>query len=84
MYNLFQRRILMEDIYGVAKSWEILDKIQFRVECLGAEWSDDTQLWTVRLKNRITGEEFIRRCRILVSAVGVFGVPKTLDVDGAP
>jgi len=61
-----------------------LDKIQFRVECLGAEWSDDSQLWAVRLKNLVTGEEFIRKCRILVSAVGVFSVPKTLEVDGTP
>ena len=66
----------MKDIYGVAKRWEILDKIQFRVECLGAEWSDDTQLWTVRLKNRVTGEEFIRRCRILVSSSRSFRCSK--------
>ena len=59
-----------------------MEKIRFRVECLGAEWSDDTRLWTVRLKNRVTGEEFLRKCRILVSAVGIFGVPKDLEVSG--
>jgi cation diffusion facilitator CzcD-associated flavoprotein CzcO len=52
------------------------------VECLGAEWSDESQLWTVRLKNRVTGEEFQRKCRILVSAAGFLGTPKTLEVDG--
>jgi cation diffusion facilitator CzcD-associated flavoprotein CzcO len=73
-----------EDIRGEAKRWNILEKIRFRVECLGAEWSDDTRLWTVRLKNRLTGEEFLRKCRILISAVGVFNVPNDLDVSGLP
>ena len=71
-----------EDIHREAKRWNVLEKIRFGVECLGAEWSDDTCLWTVRLKNRVTGEEFVRKCRILVSAVGIFGVPKDLDVPG--
>jgi len=71
-----------EDIHREAKRWNILEKIRFRVECLGAEWSDNTSLWTVRLKNCVTGEEFFRKCRILVSAVGIFGVPKDLDVSG--
>ena len=71
-----------KDMHREAMQWNILEKIRFCVECLGAEWSDTTQLWTVRLKNRVTGEEFLRKCRILVSAVGVFGVAKDLDVPG--
>ena len=71
-----------KDMHREAMQWNILEKIRFCVECLGAEWSDKTRLWTVRLTNRVTGEEFLRKCRILVSAVGVFGVPKDLDVPG--
>ena len=52
------------------------------MECLGAEWSDATFLWTVKLRNCLTGEVFSRTCRILVSAVGIFGVPKSLEVPG--
>jgi hypothetical protein len=80
--TLFSVDCSNEDIHREAKRWNVLEKIRFRVECLGAEWSDNTRLWTVRLKNRITGEEFSRTCRILVSAVGVFGVPKKLEVSG--
>ena len=49
---------------------------------MGAEWSDATCLWTVKLLNCLTGEMFSRTCRILVSAVGIFGVPKSLEVPG--
>jgi cation diffusion facilitator CzcD-associated flavoprotein CzcO len=52
------------------------------VECLGAEWSDETQLWTVSLRNVVTGEDFKRTCQILVAGVGLFGSPRRLEVDG--
>ena len=71
-----------EDIRREAAKWNLTDKIHLRVECLGAEWSDESQLWTVTLRNRVTGETFKRTCQIFVPAVGLFGQPRAIDVPG--
>jgi len=75
-------RLLIRDIEREVRKWGVYDKITFRVECLGAEWSDATSLWTVKLRNCVTGEVLLRTCRILISAVGIFGIPKSLEVPG--
>src|SRR5579859_4544116 len=74
----------MVDMKDEAKRWGIDQRIRFNVECTGAEWSDQTSLWTVKFLNLITGEEFERRCRCLISCIGIFRDAKPLDVPGNP
>jgi cation diffusion facilitator CzcD-associated flavoprotein CzcO len=65
-----------------ARRWGVDERIRFNVECVAAEWSDATSLWTVTFLNLVTGEEFSRRCCVLVSCIGIFREGKQLDVPG--
>jgi len=64
------------------RRWEIEERIHFNVECLAAEWSDLTSLWTVKFINLVTGEEFERRCQVLISCIGDFMEAKPLKIPG--
>lgn len=76
--------VVMVDMKDEAKRWGIDERIRFNVECTGAEWSDSTSLWTVKFLNLITGEEFERRCRVLISCIGIFREGKPLAFPGIP
>src|ERR1700749_172896 len=43
---------------------------ELHVECLGAVWNEEDQVWEVSLQNLVTGAKFTRKADIFVSAVG--------------
>jgi len=79
---MFEDGVLMIDMEDEARRWGIDERIRFNVECVGAEWSDLTSLWTVKFLNLVTGEEFSRRCRVLISCIGIFREDNPLSVPG--
>ena len=79
---MFEYGVLMIDMEDEARRWGIDERIRFNVECVGAEWSDLTSLWTVKFLNLVTGEEFSRRCRVLISCIGIFREGNPLNVPG--
>jgi cation diffusion facilitator CzcD-associated flavoprotein CzcO len=55
---------------------------ELQVECLGAVWKEDEQLWEVSLKNLVTNVQFKRKANIFVSAVGGISAPREIDLPG--
>ena len=70
------------DMKEEVRRWGIEEQIHFNVECLAAEWSDLTSLWTVKFINLVTGEEFERRCQVLISCIGEFNDAKPFKIPG--
>lgn len=48
-----------------------------------ARWNEPEQLWEVTVKNEQTKQTSLRRCRVLVSAVGSLSIPKNCETPGA-
>jgi cation diffusion facilitator CzcD-associated flavoprotein CzcO len=68
---------------GVAEQYRIVDNIRFQSIVEKASWDDDSKIWTVTVKDLTTKSSTIRRCKILVSAVGALSVPKKCTIPGA-
>ncbi|KAL5362899.1 hypothetical protein BJX96DRAFT_167031 [Aspergillus floccosus] len=49
---------------------------------IGASWQDDTKTWLVNLKDLSTGQEYVQRCSILISAVGALTNPNPFYAPG--
>ena len=67
----------------VTARFDVLPHIRFHNAVERADWDDATATWLVSGRDLRTGEQWTRRCKILVSAVGALSVPKTCDVPGA-
>ena len=48
-----------------------------------AEYDDATATWTVSIRDEKTGALRVKRCKILVSAVGALSIPKKCEIPGA-
>ena len=48
-------------------------------ECLSATWSEKARWWTLRFRDANTGAEYSRTARYLITATGVFNIPKGLQ-----
>ncbi|KIW32891.1 uncharacterized protein PV07_04404 [Cladophialophora immunda] len=66
----------------VVDRFELRGFFELQIECLGAVWNEEEQLWEVSLKNVVTGIEFRRKANIFVSAVGGISAPKEIDLPG--
>lgn len=67
----------------VAEKYDIIRHIRFHSTVETAQWCDMDQCWTVTIKNQQTQEKYIRRAKIVVSAVGSLSIPKQSDIPGA-
>ncbi|BFZ54378.1 hypothetical protein PYCC9005_001413 [Savitreella phatthalungensis] len=61
---------------SVARKYDLHRHLRLRKECVGAQWNRETSTWTVRFKDLAEGTEFVKHCKMLVSAVGVLAVPR--------
>lgn len=55
----------------------------FQTECEAAIWDEGQSLWSLHMRNIISGKRFIHKCRILFSAVGLLSQPYIPAIPGA-
>lgn len=67
----------------VAEQYDIVPSIRFCSVVEKADWDTSSATWLVTVKNLQSKETFIRRCKVLVSAVGGLSVPKKCETPGA-
>ncbi|CAK3896648.1 hypothetical protein DOTSEDRAFT_49642 [Lecanosticta acicola] len=68
---------------SVAEQYDLIPHIRFHSTVEIARWNESEQYWEVTIKDPNTKETFVRRARIVVSAVGSLSVPKRCEVPGA-
>ncbi|KAF2709760.1 FAD/NAD(P)-binding domain-containing protein [Pleomassaria siparia CBS 279.74] len=68
---------------SVAEQYRIVEKIRFHSVVTKARWDDDNDIWIVTVLDVTSKKSTIRRCKILVSAVGALSVPKKCEIPGA-
>ncbi|KAM3428465.1 hypothetical protein NHJ13734_008586 [Beauveria thailandica] len=62
--------------YGIEKHIRLETKVE------SAYWQETCGTWLVNLKNLKTSETYQRRCKILISAVGILSEPNKCDIKG--
>lgn len=67
---------------NLAAKYGIEKHIQFETKVESAYWQEDSGTWLVNLKNLKTSETYQRRCKILISAVGILSEPNECDIKG--
>lgn len=68
---------------GVAAKYDIEKHVRFNTIVESAHWEESSGTWLVNVKDLKTSDTYQRRCKILVSAVGVLSVPNECDIPGA-
>ena len=67
----------------VARKYEIEKHIRFHSTVTSAHWEKSSATWLVTIKDLKASQTIQRRCKVLVSAVGVLSVPKECNIPGA-
>jgi cation diffusion facilitator CzcD-associated flavoprotein CzcO len=67
----------------VAKRFDVLRHVKFFNTVETARWDDEGQCWEVTISDQKTKEKYVRRARVVVSAVGSLSVPKPCEIPGA-
>ncbi|MEM0986019.1 MAG: NAD(P)/FAD-dependent oxidoreductase [Pseudomonadota bacterium] len=73
--------VLLEYFRNIAQKYGLRPHIRFSTEVLGASYQEDTQSWSVRVKDA-DGAETTIDARAFVSAVGQLNTPKYPDIEG--
>ncbi|KAF2477325.1 cyclohexanone 1,2-monooxygenase [Lindgomyces ingoldianus] len=68
---------------SVAEQYQIVEHVRFRATVEKAEWDDEGKVWVVTIRDEKSKQTIVRRCKILVSAVGALSVPKKCEIPGA-
>eukprot|EP00659_Diplonema_papillatum_P008154 gene8154-12552_t len=68
---------------GVAEKYGVHEKTKYEHKALRASWEASEQVWTVRVQNLATSEEFVLTANFLVSACGQLRVPAEPNFDTA-
>jgi cation diffusion facilitator CzcD-associated flavoprotein CzcO len=68
---------------NVTEQYNLFPHIHFRTTVERAQWDENAQHWEVTLKNQLTKEIRVTRCRILVSGVGSLSIPRKCELPGA-
>lgn len=64
-----QQAEILNYIHDVKKRFQV-NNVVFDTNVLWAKWSPSTGLWTVKIQNKLTGEETTKTCNVVISAVG--------------
>lgn len=67
---------------SVAEQYRIEENIRFHSIVEKATWDDSGKIWVVTVLNLTSKVRSVRRCKILVSAVGALSVPKKCETPG--
>lgn len=74
----------MRDYVSEIVSYHNLEPhMTFQTECEAGIWNDERSIWSLHMRNVVTGEKFIHECRILFSAVGLLSQPHMPYILGA-
>lgn len=66
----------------LAKKHNLYPHIIFNRRVASAAWNHSTQLYNLVLSDADTGESSISEAHIVISAVGIFGLPRYADIPG--
>ena len=55
----------------VARKHELYRYIQLSHQVIGATWSDERGIWTIKVKNLATGDVFEDWCHFMISGSGI-------------
>ncbi|KAF8505032.1 4-hydroxyacetophenone monooxygenase [Hysterangium stoloniferum] len=69
-------------INNIADKYDLRRRMTLQTECESASWDSERQIWTVHLKDVVSGKLFKHECRVLFSAVGVLVTPKYPKIPG--
>ncbi|KAI0869668.1 putative monooxygenase [Hypoxylon argillaceum] len=68
---------------NVAAKYDIKKHTRFQSIVQSAHWEGSSGTWLVTIQDLNTLETYNRRCKILISAVGVLSMPNECDIPGA-
>ncbi|KAK3675229.1 hypothetical protein LTR78_004738 [Recurvomyces mirabilis] len=68
---------------GVAEQYGIPRRTRFGCTVEKASWIDEGKYWEVTVRDQQTKATFLRRAKILVSAVGNLSIPRQCEIPGA-
>ncbi|KAI0201628.1 putative monooxygenase [Astrocystis sublimbata] len=74
---------ILEYYQGVADKYDIEKHTKFQSIVTSASWDESSATWLVSVTDLKTAETYQRRCKILISAVGVLSQPKECSIPGA-
>ncbi|KAI7498286.1 monooxygenase [Hortaea werneckii] len=67
----------------VAERFDVVRHCRFYQTVETAHWNEDQQLWEVKITDHKTKNTYLRRAKVVVSAVGSLSVPKPCEIPGA-
>ncbi|KAL9101024.1 MAG: hypothetical protein Q9163_003666 [Psora crenata] len=67
---------ILNYIENAVEHFQLGPYIKLNQECLTASWTEENSAWNVQFRDRTTGKDYNRECRVLITAAGVFTVPK--------
>lgn len=74
---------ILEYIEDVADTYGIKKHTKFKSIVTSAHWDESSGTWLVSVKDLVTEGTYDRRCKILVSAVGILSEPNGCNIPGA-
>lgn len=81
--NLFpSQKEILAYIQRVARAYHVPERTRLRTEWKGAKWIESSSSWHVYLTDMQTGEDFIHKAKVLISAVGGYTNPKYPELPG--
>ncbi|KAM0545358.1 hypothetical protein ACHAPJ_011430 [Fusarium lateritium] len=67
----------------VAAKYDISSHVRFGQEVVSASWDEAAGIWLVEVRDLKTSKTFLRRAKVLISAVGALSTPKKCELPGA-
>ncbi|KAI0429078.1 putative monooxygenase [Xylaria sp. FL1042] len=74
---------ILEYFENVAEKYDIKRHTKFQSVVTSAYWDESSGTWLVSIKNLETSEVYGRRCKVLISAVGILSDPNPVSISGA-
>lgn len=66
----------------IADDYDIPSRVSFASQVQSARWDDTTATWIVEIEDLETHHRHLKRCKILISAIGALSLPKKCDLPG--
>jgi cation diffusion facilitator CzcD-associated flavoprotein CzcO len=73
---------VLQYMNDVVDRFDLSGHLVGNTDWIGASWQDDTKAWLVKLKDLSSGQEYVQRCSILISAVGALTNPNPFYAPG--
>ncbi|KAG8158441.1 hypothetical protein KVR01_011563 [Diaporthe batatas] len=73
---------ILQYIEDTVDKFSLRPHFRLNLECTGATWQPEQSLWQVSFMDTRTKEKFTRTCKILLTAVGGFAIPRDVKFPG--